>query len=276
MGHDLTICLAAICGSGKQIIMIADAMLTSEYLSIQFEQKTPKIMPLCDCCMLATAGDALVHVELLDRAMPEIERAKSPAVSEIVGCLTKSYKQMRLDRIKTMILEKRGIENLETFYTNQRQMVPDVAMAIQGEIDTYDSGLDLLVAGKDSKGAHIHQIINPGISIPFDAIGYQAIGSGLPHAMTTFIANNYHSSMPLEKALLIAYEAKKVSEKAPGVGSQITNISIINDKGHSDMTDEQVARLESIYQSKLKNQDASANWPQLEGEIKKLISNVVS
>jgi hypothetical protein len=226
--------------------------------------------------MVATAGDALVHVELLDRAMPDIERAKSPTVSEIVGCLTKSYKQMRLDRIKSLILERRGIENLETFYENQRQMIPDVAMTIQGEIDTYDSGLDLLIAGKDSKGAHIYQISNPGISVPFDAIGYEAIGSGLPHAMTTFIANSYHSSMPLERALLIAYEAKKVSEKAPGVGSQITNISIINDKGHYDMTDDQVRRLESIYRIKLENQDASANWAQLEGELKRLISNVVS
>jgi hypothetical protein len=82
--------------------------------------------------------------------------------------------------------------------------------------------------------------------------------------------------MPLGRALLIAYEAKKVSEKAPGVGSQITNISIINDKGHYDMTDDQVTRLESIYRMKLENQDASANWAQLEGELKRLIGNVVS
>lgn len=273
----MTICVASIYGNGQGVIMVADAMLTSDALAIQFEQKTPKIIPLTDKCMVATAGDALRPVELIERAMPEIEKAKSPTVSEIVRCLERCYKQMRHDKITTEILERRGIENLEVFYQMQRQMIPDVAMTIQSEIDGYDwggSGLDLLIGGMDSKGAHIHQLSNPGSSLPFDAIGYQAIGSGLPHAMTTFIANNYHSSMSLERALLIAYEAKKVSEKAPGVGSQITNISIISDKGHKDMTEEHVTRLEEVYKLKLKNQEASANWAELEGELKKLLDKV--
>jgi hypothetical protein len=246
-------------------------MLTSEYLSIQFEHKTPKIIPLTDDCMVATAGDALTHVELLERAMEEIGKAKSPTVSEIVDCLARCYKKMRLDRIKSTILESRGIADIETFYQSQRQMQPEVALTIQSEIDKFDSGLDLLVAGIDSKGAHIHQVSNPGVSLPFDAIGYNAIGSGLPHAMTTLITNNYHPSMSLERALLIVYEAKKVSEKAPGVGSRITNISIISDKGIKNMADDAVAELDKVYRMKLENQEASANWEKLEEELKKLL-----
>ena len=91
-----------------------------------------------------------------------------------------------------------------------------------------EEGLIVLIGGVDSR-AHLHVVGNPGSSVCFDSIGYSAIGSGMPHALITFISKGYYDVLPLNEALLIAYEAKKISEKAPGVG-RITYINIISSK----------------------------------------------
>jgi 20S proteasome alpha/beta subunit len=103
-------------------------------------------------------------------------------------------------------------------------------LTIQSQLDSYDYGLEILIGGVDSEVAHIYSIDAPGTSKCFDAIGFHAIGSGLPHAINTFIAKDYNQSFPLREALLIIYEAKKISEKAPGVGENITDISVISNK----------------------------------------------
>lgn len=157
-------------------------------------------------------------------------------------------------------------------------MHPDVGLTIQREIDTYsvggEGGLDILIGGVDSKGAHIYVVGNPGISAPFDSIGYTAIGSGLSHSMATFIAKDYQDALSLNEALLIAYEAKKISEKAPGVGTRITNIAIINQNGITRFDDNDVNELDKVYEnikSSERELSVSKDWA---GELNELIKKL--
>ncbi len=46
--------------------------------------------------------------------------------------------------------------------------------------------------------------------------------------MNTLVARGCNQETPLEDALLIVYEAKKMAEKAPGVGFTITDMCIID------------------------------------------------
>lgn len=41
--------------------MVSDAMITGEQLSIEFEQRTPKISKLTDHCVASTAVDACIE-----------------------------------------------------------------------------------------------------------------------------------------------------------------------------------------------------------------------
>lgn len=45
---------------------------------------------------------------------------------------------------------------------------------------------------------------------------------------------------------MIVYEAKKMSERAPGVG-KLTNISIIDNDGINDLDQEKIDKLKDIY-----------------------------
>lgn len=271
----MTICLSTICNKGEYVIMIADSMITGEQLSIEFEQRTPKISKLSDHCVVSTAGNALVHTELFDAVRDEIENLRSPLIKDIVSCIKSCYVELRQRDIRERILSPRGFPTIEYFYQVQNELVREVALTVQSEIDSYEYGLDVLVAGVDSKGAHIFHVLDPGTSFPFDSIGYHAIGSGESHAITTLIANEYHKDFDLPNALLLAYRAKKVAERAPGVGSKITNIAIVHGNNVKLLTSEEVQQLDKIY---LRRAEIEGKWKQeqsLGKDLKTLVQGLV-
>ncbi len=244
----MTICIAVICHRASTVILASDSMITSEGLSIQFEHPTKKMTCLTEKCIALTAGDALAHTELFTMVEEQISRLKQPSVPEIVSGIKESYQFMREREIKEKFLTPRGFANFDKFYKNQRNLIPEFALSIQNEIDRYDYGLDILVAGISDNAAHIYGIFNPGTSKCFDAIGFHAIGSGLPHAVNTLIARGCSQETSLNEGLLIIYEAKKMAEKAPGVGTNITDICIMGPKQTIDFPREKLEGLQDVYE----------------------------
>ncbi|MFH1774877.1 MAG: hypothetical protein ABH874_07975 [Methanobacteriota archaeon] len=121
-----------------------------------------------------------------------------------------------------------------------------------------------MIGGVD-KRAHLYVIFPPGRVESFDRVGYVSIGSGLPHAENTFILNNYTPVSPLSRALYIVYEAKKVAERAPGVG-KATDSLIITENGGNKIPPEIERELEKVYNFKI-NQDTNQNITQKLEEI---------
>jgi len=225
----MTICIAAICQQRSSLVLASDSMLTSSALSIQFEHPTKKMARLSDSCIALTAGDALAHTELFNAVQGQVARLKAPSIPEIVSRIKECYQAMREGEILERILNPSGFRGFEEFYNAHRILHSDVIFTKQSQIDNYDYGLEILVAGVSGDNiAHIYGISNPGTSQCFDAIGFHAIGSGLPHAMTTLIGRGCYQETPLKEALLIVYEAKKMAEKAPGVGANITDLCIMS------------------------------------------------
>jgi 20S proteasome alpha/beta subunit len=128
-------------------------------------------------------------------------------------------------------------------------LVPETAARIQAKIENYNHDLQIIIAGMVNGTAHIYEILNPGTSRCFDSIGFDVIGSGLPHAMNTLVARGCNQETPLEDALLIVYEAKKMAEKAPGVGANITDMCIIDSDDTYILSREKIdGELNSIYE----------------------------
>jgi hypothetical protein len=104
----------------------------------------------------------------------------------------------------------------------------------------------MILAGVDSKGAHIYSIRNPGIKDCFDTIGFHAIGIGELHAVQVFIAHRYSTSCNTLEALNIVYAAKKAAEVAPGVGGA-TDIAIISRDGIKILEQTIITELNKLY-----------------------------
>ena len=244
----MTICIGAICQEPKCVVMASDAMITSEHLSIEFEHTASKLERLSSNCVVATAGDALAYTELFNLAIREIDRLKSPSIEDLVAKVKECYKSIRKRQLIERILEPRGFESLEKYYEAQRMLHPDVALSIMSQIDSYDYDLQLLLGGVDKTGAHLYSIFNPGTSVNFDAIGYHAIGSGLPHAIATLIARDYNQTYSLAKAVFAVYDAKKISEKSPGVGSKITNMAIVSHENIIEFSSEEINEINTVWE----------------------------
>lgn len=255
----MTICIAAICNHGSDLILATDSMITSEGLSIEFEHPTKKMTHLSHRCIALTAGDALAHTELFTMVQAEIMQLKEPSVVRVVSKIKECYQSIRETEIKEKFLNPRGFKDFDDFYEKQRNLIPDVALGIQNQIDRYDYGLDILVAGISDHAAHIYGIFDPGTSKCFDAIGFHAIGSGLPHAINTLIARKCNQEVSLEEGFLTVYEAKKMAEKAPGVGTNITDMCIMNSQGIKDFPREKFEELHKIYEKWIRRESDWAN-----------------
>jgi 20S proteasome alpha/beta subunit len=255
-GKRLTICIAAVCEKGSTLVLAADRAVTGN-IAIEFEHPGKKMTCLSDSCVALTAGDALSYTELFDMVVENIAMHKSPSVNEVVSKIKELYQKKRKEQIIENFLIPRGFDDFRDFYNGQKHLLPELALTIQTEIEKYNFGLQILVAGMNGETAHIYEINDPGTSRCFDSIGYDAIGSGLPHAMYTLISRNCNQNMPLEDAFLTVYEAKKMAERAPGVGSIATDICIKNSSKVYLSKDEHIKEIDLAYQKRIR---ADPTW----------------
>lgn len=109
--------------------------------------------------------------------------------------------------------------------------------------------MEILVAGVDSTGGHLHTVVDPGVSQCFDALGYCGIGSGSPHATLSFIHGGFTIEKSVNEAVFMIFEAKRIAESAPGVGQQ-TDMVIIGEK-IVHLTEEDLENLKTISDRKI-------------------------
>ena len=263
----MTIGIGIICADESRVVLASDTMVTNQALSLEFEHENQKVTKLSENCVALTAGDALAHTELFGNVRSLIAQLRQPSVVGIVENIKNTYQTIRKRQIEERILKPKGFESILHFYQIQTSLIPDVAMSIQIQIDQYKYGLEILVAGVDNGQAHIYGISDPGTSYCFDSIGFHAVGSGAPHALNTLIAKGANSEVAFYEALMIVYEAKKISEKAPGVGGTVTDISFMDSKSIKTIRRDSVCDLEKIRQRWMRGDD---EWS---SSLEKLLKN---
>lgn len=198
-----------------------------------------------------TAGDALAYTELFDEVTQRLAPLRSPGVRQTVEAIKDCYNEVRHKAIQERVLRPRGLESLEYFHKIQSHLHPEIVFGIQGRIDRYDYGLQILVAGGGKTGAHIYRVFNPGTSHCFDAIGFHAICTGTSHAINALIAHECYPSRVVYEAIVIVYEAKRVAEKAPGVGV-LTDMAVIAHGRLVLFPRKEIECIEPIYQKWLR------------------------
>src|SRR5260370_30252024 len=152
----MTICIAATCESASGLVLASDTMITNEFLSINFEHQGRKMTALSGSCIALTAGDALAYTELFNQVELQISRLKDCSVMEIVEAIKKCYQEIRRQEISEKVLVPRGFEDLMEFHKAQHHLHPEIVLTVQHEIDRYDYGLQILVAGLSGRSAHIY------------------------------------------------------------------------------------------------------------------------
>jgi len=254
----MTICIGAICdvknrskeNPGPKIILVSDRMISAEDLSIEYEHNLPKIERLLDTCAIASSGDALAHTEFMRDLRKNISHlGPVPRISDIVASMEKQYFDLRNKAFEKEFLWKLGIPSLKEFYGIQNNLAPDIRMGIVAELGKFDYELEILVGGIDDEGAHLYVIEDPGRALVFDDLGCVAIGSGEQHAETSLISSHYLQTIGYQEALYLVYRAKRISEKAPGVGKENIDYWIVTTQGIKEVKENTIDELKQQYEN---------------------------
>jgi hypothetical protein len=193
-----------------------------------------------------TAGNALAYTELFARVRRELHPLRDPSICEIVECIKDCYTDLRHKIIRERVLKPSGLESLDHFHKIQHQLHAEFVFGVQGKIDRLDYGLEIIVTGGGHR-AHIYGIFNPGTSYCFDAIGFHSIGIGSRHALNGLIGRECYCQRPATEVVIIVYEAKRLAQKAPGVGL-VTDMVVMTPKGVIAIPRKEIDTLEPIYQ----------------------------
>ena len=95
---------------------------------------------------------------------------------------------------------------------------PDEFERINRRIERVALGVELLVFGYGSRSAHIFTVTNPGAVDDKSAIGFWAIGSGSPLALSSLVTSPTPST--LYEVIYNVFDAKFRAEAAIGVGKE--------------------------------------------------------
>jgi hypothetical protein len=239
----MTQLIAALCDGGKAAIAVSDRMVSTSDMTLGFEAPDPKSEIISDKFVVLIAGT--IHEPDLVRDVQQKARGKD-RFREIADVFKDLYQELRTRRIEDEILRPRlGIETFDEFHKKQRMLVEGLVLETQDQIDRYDLGLQMIIAGVDEH-AHIGIVGNPGVWRSFDNLGWCVTGMGDRHAESVFAWYRFSRATPLNQALYITFEAKRKAEMAGGVGKS-TDILVIKKDGIYQVDDTTIQALEEIY-----------------------------
>jgi len=288
VGQVLTICIGAICDGSpthqnEKVVVVLDRMITAGYPPIEFEHDIPKMVKLTSCCVCLCAGSALAEVDLLRRVKANISDRTAPNALTVVNAVKTEYINEKKTKAEEDFLLHKDL-TLRELYHGESPIPTALLASLDGKIDAITINLEMLVCGVDELGAHIYQIADerfrgvklgsPGLVHCWDSMGYHAIGSGELHAVSTFISHGYTSNFSLGKAIPIAFEAKKVAEKAPGVGKLKTDVAIITKGNIICLNTEHVNKLEDTYRNRIKGRELEQEMHIYDESVKEIISSI--
>lgn len=244
----MTVCIAALCldGSERRAVVAADRMVTLGSF-IEFEHAVPKMTPGVAAGAIAVvmgAGDTLVAKRLTDQTLAA---TGATDVATLAHELAVQYDAARNEHMEEAIMRPRAL-TLASYYQNHQALNPQIVVMIDNQMQQYNLGVEILLAGIDPSGAHIYTVSNPGGSERLhDIIGYAAIGSGGIHAIQAMIAFGHSATADYHETVYRAYAAKRRAEVAPGVGHD-TDMAVLSVHGLHKLTDEELDQLRSIYE----------------------------
>lgn len=216
----VTICIAAICNVNQPdvnptIVFCADRLVSA---GIQFEGGESKIKRITDYCYaMQSSTDSLVSDLILEKVREKTATLEKPQkIEDIVKMIRAECIAYRKEWIEdailsdyNMIFDKLGVKPDSILHKASNE-VRDCE---------YPYEFQYIVLGiEPTNQAHIFVIDQEGRYRMFDSLGFAAIGTGYELAFIEMTKYMYARTIPVIGAIPRVYIAKKVSERAQGVG----------------------------------------------------------
>lgn len=243
----MTIGIGILCENEKSVVMAADRFVVvgDSTVGLQYEGESRKIFRLSDKVLVVGSGGQSEIASILN----------DPSLLAGDGSIRQLAEKVRENR---EALRKAMIENqyLKRILGTDWAAFNEACKSANGQLykDMYVSivqfklGLSFLIAGLDQEGAHLF-LVDDGTHVPVNGntSGFGMVGSGALQAQVAIARRGFKKTQSLSAAVFSAYEAKRASEFAYGVGKQ-TDIAIIRPNTPAAfLSQEAIAGLSRIY-----------------------------
>jgi hypothetical protein len=234
-GVGMTVCIAVSCeknSANPRIVMVSDTLVTMGITSAD----ALKGRWLADTWSVLMAGDDVTYAEdVISEAAIQLGLKPTNSLADAAAAMTHAYQTIRRKQIEDSYLSAYGLDMAGFLAQSADYPTPTKRQSILDEIDKFNLGCEFVVAGFSPTTAvpYIFQVCNPGKYIPQSLLGYWAIGSGEVNAITYLARRNQHANDALESTLYNAIAAKKLAEKAAGVGK--TTVAYIMEFGKTEV-----------------------------------------
>lgn len=224
-GLGMTVCIAGMANVGKSIVLACDSMISTGEVS--GDQVAFKLYPLAAPAVwwAMIAGDEITQVwPVIQEANNRLLAISADSLtSEAVGrAFADSYQWVRRSYAQDRVLSPFGI-TMEEFRSDGQRIFGDTYREVAADLMRVDLGCEFLLAGFDRDGdGHILTVGNPGVVRNYDPVGFWAIGSGAPSALSMLFFHSVRYVLPLANVLYHVCEAKIMAESAFGVGKHTT------------------------------------------------------
>ena len=263
-GDIMTQLVAAICEDGEAVVAVADRMIT--YQLGAYEPDMVKAEMLAPKALIMMTGNPSAWPEIV--AGTQIHTADETPVkrlSDIARHLACSFRIARERHVCGDVLSKHvGLWKMEDWRAAERVVGEGQGRFGNGLIADYKLGLTIVLCGVDLTGGHIYITGDFKERDCQDVIGFCCRGAGSTHASTTFIRRRYSKTMRRNEATYIAFEAKKMAELSPQVGTE-TDIWLIDKKGVGILSEDCIKELEKIYKRRERRAERVTVKKDLEG-----------
>jgi 20S proteasome alpha/beta subunit len=247
----MTMCLAATCmlGDNPMVVAASDRMIT--FGDIEFEPPQAKVYELSNSIVMLIAGDAAIMTEIARRASGRVNTIIEANIgwvfvevaANIVGRVIADH---RRDVTERLYLEPFGLTHAR-FLERQATFAPAWVQKVNDQVLGYVPEIQCIVTGLDTSGAHIYTVDGRGELTCHDAAGFAAIGSGSRHAQSVMMFAGHTKHNAFGDAVFLTYSAKRESEVSPGGGAATDMFIIPQLGGYSQLAQEALAPLLSLY-----------------------------
>jgi 20S proteasome alpha/beta subunit len=219
LASTMTTCNAVICDDGNAIVLVADKMIGMGY--VESELEITKMRQLHNEWWMLFAGDDIAPVfDIVDYAKARLNQDAAASIGEVQDAVRTAFAQKRIECAETLYLSPIGWD-MSRFNSEGSQLLPNFP-EIQGKIDDFTLGIELLVAGFDIGKGYIFTLYgygdSRGLTQRSDIPGFSSIGSGSTASMYMMFYRDLSPKTGVREAVYFALEGKYFGEQAGGVG----------------------------------------------------------
>jgi hypothetical protein len=268
----MTVGIAAISEAEHDpyVVLAADRMVTNRTGGLEYEAQESKIETLHhqqDATAVALGAGRNDWLSEIVKKANELIAQKATAnlnVTDINSLFKIAYQRTIQNAIHDELLAPLGFQ-LSDLRNKEEHMPEQIQAEIVSRSQKYRKqfaeGAQFILAGVDSRGAHIYSHSGGSVSEESHR-GYSVIGSGFRSAQLTFVRSNFDKSTSLTDTLFTVAEAKTQSEERQGVGNKMDLVKIsvgkYNEISETEQLRNQLTRVDE--EERLARQNVMKEW----------------